>query len=85
MYAVALTIQAVEPVAVETNELNLLFALLVIAVLSVGLSALFSSSVSRGGGIWVNAGVTVLLFVGLGYYVLTYHYLEHGYFLVNFV
>lgn len=85
MYAAALTLQAVETVAVDTSELNLLFALLAIAVVSVGLSALFSSFVSRGGGIWINAGLTVLLFVGLGYYVMKYHFLEDGYFLINFV
>jgi hypothetical protein len=85
MDAVALLLLQVETVAVDTNRLNLLFALLAIAVLSVGLSALLSSFVSWGGGLWVNAGVTTLLFVALGYYVMEYHYLERGYFLINFV
>ena len=85
MAAVALPLLQGETVAVDTSRLNLLFALLAIAVLSVGLAALMSSFVSRGGGLWVNSGVTVLLFVALGYYVMEYHYLERGYFLINFV
>ena len=85
MAAAAIAMLQVETVAVDTNRLNLLFALLAIAVLSVGLSALLSSFVSWGGGLWVNAGVTILLFVALGYYVMEYHYLERGYFLINFV
>lgn len=85
METAALALLQVETVAVDTNRLNLLFALLAIAVLSVGLSAVLSSFVSWGGGLWVNGGVTVLLFVVLGYYVMEYHYLEHGYFLINFV
>jgi hypothetical protein len=85
MDVVALLLLQVETVAVDTNRLNLLFALLAIAVLSVGLSALMSSFVSWGGSLWINAGVTILLFVGIGYYVMEYHYLEQGYFLISFV
>ena len=85
MYALALPLLQAETVEVEPSRLNLLFALLAIAVLSVGLSALVSSFVSAGGGLWVGGGVTILLFVVLGYYVMEYHYLDHGYFLINFV
>ena len=85
MATAALPLLQVETVAVDTSRLNLLFALLAIAVVAVGLSALLASFVSWSGGLWVNAGITVILFVALGYYVMEYHYLERGYFLINFV
>jgi surface polysaccharide O-acyltransferase-like enzyme len=85
MQSLTLALLQTETVAVDSSRLNLLFALLAIAVLSVGLSALFSSFDAWGGGVWVSGGMTTILFVVIGYYIMEYHYLDKGYFLINFV